>query len=60
VSRRVVRAAFRVIVYMAALFVAQLAFAEHYNHSESYVQNFMFTVMVIVETVLLWLDKQHA
>jgi hypothetical protein len=59
-SRRVVRAAFRIVVYMIALFVAQLAFADKFDHTEAYVQNFMFTIMVIVEAVLLLVDKQHA
>ena len=59
-SRRIVRAAFRIIVYMAALVVAQLAFSTSFDYTEYYVQNFMFTVMVIVEGTLIALADKNA
>ena len=61
ISRRVLRSAIRVVVYTAALFVAQLAFSERFDHTEAYTQNFMFTIMVLFESSLIWWDvKKHA
>lgn len=59
-NQRFKRAALRILLYMIALLLGQLAFAEHFDYTEVYVQNFMFTIMVIVEGGLLWWDNRHA
>lgn len=59
-TRRIKRAVIRIAVYMVALFLAQYAFANAYDHTEAYVQNFMLTVMLAVEGSLIWWDNRYA